>query len=185
MDIPMSMIKHYQISAESELDSMPFEEGSLYFTEDTKRIYLDPAGGSSRILVNGDPIILSTESERKNLLAPLYSKIYFVLETSNIYIYRDGAWYNTIRNKEYYCTLSASNWGTEFPYTQSITVNGILASDVPIADVNLSDESLDVVEVLNAWGAIARIKTINNGIVAYCYSDVPTLDIPIILKVIN
>ena len=464
MDRPMSMIKHYQISAESELSSIPFEEGSLYFTEDTKRIYLDPVGGSTRILVNGDPIILSTEAERQNLLAPLYGKIYFVLETSNIYIYQDGVWHSyvetdktltidgkaadakatgeaiakitngylgqaygecttldssgtiaivTINGYElktggiiairfsvnipesstmaittdgsidnpkpiynrgevikagvidegdtacfiyngenfhllfidknlaahkagfiyvntgnelpdgflwcdgaeysrteyaelfavlgtkygagdgsttfnipnlngrtligadginynlgdtggddeiviidadtsnddeltpnthlytvvnyiiatgkntglnvmdvvkgvnvlplgieyggtnatnatdarknigaattanYYCTLAAANWGTEFPYTQSVTVDGILASDTPIVDIDLSDESLDAVSVITAWGSIGRMKTENNTVVAYCYSDVPTIDIPVLLKVIR
>ena len=101
-----AIIKHYQIAAESELNSMPFEEGSLYFTEDTKRIYLDPVGGSSRILVNGDPIILSTEADRINLLAPLYGKIYFVLETSNVYIYHNGIWHSYVETDK---TLSIDN----------------------------------------------------------------------------
>lgn len=92
----MSVIKHYQVSAEFELNFIPFNEGTLYFTEDTKRIYLDPVGSSNRILVNGDPIILNTEAERRNILAPVYGKIYFVIETSSIYLYQDGTWHSYV-----------------------------------------------------------------------------------------
>ena len=86
-----------------------------------------------------------------------------------------------------YCTIPASGWtGTEAPYTQTITLDGVYESDVPIVDVNLSDESLDVVEVLTAWGSISRIRTTDGSIVVYCHTDdVPTVDIPILLKIIR
>ena len=40
----MSLIKHYQI-LEDELKSKPFEEGALYVTTDTNRIFADLTGG--------------------------------------------------------------------------------------------------------------------------------------------
>lgn len=45
--------KYYQVNSESSLKSKDFEEGSLYFCEDTKNIYLDPIGKSTRIHVGG------------------------------------------------------------------------------------------------------------------------------------
>ena len=38
------IIKHYSI-LEDELQSKPFEEGALYVTQDTNRIFVDFAGG--------------------------------------------------------------------------------------------------------------------------------------------
>ena len=86
------IVKHYSI-LEDELNSKPFEEGSIYVTSDTNRIYVDLEGKESHTLISADPIIITTETERQNLLLPLYGKIYFVLESSNIYIYHSGIWY--------------------------------------------------------------------------------------------
>lgn len=83
------IVQFYQFT-EDELNSKPFEEGALYVTNDTNRIYLDSVGGNARILISGDPIILSSEEERENLLAPIPNKLYVVLD-GNIYIYID-AW---------------------------------------------------------------------------------------------
>lgn len=88
----MSLIKHYQI-LEDELKSKPFEEGALYVTTDTNRIFTDFAGGGSHTLISASPIILSTEIERENLLAPINDKLYFVLQTSKLYLYNAGNWY--------------------------------------------------------------------------------------------
>lgn len=40
------IVKHYQVT-EDAMNNMPFEEGSLYVTQDTNRIFLDPVGGGS------------------------------------------------------------------------------------------------------------------------------------------
>lgn len=85
---------------------------------------------------------------------------------------------------DYYCTLSAANWSATFPYTQTVTVTGVLESDQrPIVDIDLSDESLDAVAVITAWCTIGRVKTVDNAIIAYCYSNIPEVDIPISIKV--
>lgn len=89
------IVTHYNYSAESMLDEKPFEEGAIYFIEDTKRIYMDPIGGSNRILISGDPIVLNTEADREDILAPTPGKIYIVIETGKTYIYQDGSWYGT------------------------------------------------------------------------------------------
>lgn len=46
-------VKYYQVQIESSLVSKDFEEGALYFCEDTGSIYLDPVGGNKRISVGG------------------------------------------------------------------------------------------------------------------------------------
>ena len=87
------IVKPYQI-LEDELQSKPFDGGSLYLTKDTNRLYIDFIGGQSHTLISADPIILSTESERENILAPIPNKLYIVLDTKSIYIYNDSKWYN-------------------------------------------------------------------------------------------
>lgn len=87
------IITHYQYSAESMLDNKAFEEGALYFIEDTQNVYLDPIGGTERIRIANDINILASETDREGLLAPIPGKMYFVLETSKYYIYYDGTWY--------------------------------------------------------------------------------------------
>ena len=37
-------IKYHRIN-ESELSSLPFSEGSMYFCKDTGKLYADPIGG--------------------------------------------------------------------------------------------------------------------------------------------
>ena len=49
-------------------------------------------GGGVRTLLSGDPIILSTETERLNLENFILNKMYIVLESSITYIYSNG-WY--------------------------------------------------------------------------------------------
>ena len=54
-------------------------------------------GGGVRTLLSGDPIILSTETEREELENPILNKAYFCLESKSLYIYNNGSWYtNTI-----------------------------------------------------------------------------------------
>ena len=86
------IVKPYQI-LEDELNSKPFDGGSLYLTKDTNRLYIDFVGGQSHTLITADPIILSTESDRENILAPIPNKLYIVLDTKSIYIYNDK-WHN-------------------------------------------------------------------------------------------
>lgn len=87
------IVTHYQYSAESMLDNKSFEEGALYFIQDTQHIYLDPIGGSKRIRIANDINILSSETDREGLLAPIPGRMYFVLETSRYYIFWGNTWY--------------------------------------------------------------------------------------------
>lgn len=82
--------------------------------------------------------------------------------------------------------FTASGWtGSSSPYTQTITVSGILINDTPFVDVDLSKTS-DYLSVIENWALIGRVTASkNNTIVGYCYEDKPKVDIPIVLKVIR
>lgn len=82
-------------------------------------------------------------------------------------------------------TFFASEWSESAPYTQEITVEGILFEDKPLVDIDLSN-SEDVLGVIEAWGLVHRCEvTADNTIVAYCYQDVPAVDIPVVFKVVR
>lgn len=87
------LVTHYQYSAESMLDDKPFEEGAMYFIEDTQQVYLDPVGGTHRIKIASDIVILPSEADRTALLSPIPGKLYFVLDSSKYYIYYNELWY--------------------------------------------------------------------------------------------
>lgn len=83
-----------------------------------------------------------------------------------------------------YATIGTTWTGTEEPYTQTITVSGILATDTPIIDVILND-SLDytsVQDILDAYGNFYRITTQDGSITVYS-KDVTTVNVPVQMKV--
>lgn len=82
-------------------------------------------------------------------------------------------------------TFSSSGWSSTAPYTQSITVDGILVTDNPFVDIDLSNVS-DGSAVTEAWNCVSRVTaSANDTITVYCYEEKPTVDIPIILKVVR
>ena len=77
----------------------------------------------------------------------------------------------------YTATIGTSWTGTTAPYTQTITVTGIKAADIPIVDIYLADTDYeDVEDELTAYSYIYRITTAANAITVY--ASEPT-DVPI------
>ena len=66
-------------------------------------------------------------------------------------------------------TLTTSGWtGTSAPYTQTVTVTGILASaPPPVIDVELSATWSTALSEEEAWGLIKRITYSNNSLTFY------------------
>lgn len=85
------MIKHYDLT-ESDVSAKPYEAEALYYCTDSKNIYFDSPVEGKRIKMSSDTIILSTETERKAILAPIADKIYIVLNSACMYIYSGGSW---------------------------------------------------------------------------------------------
>ena len=87
--------------------------------------------------------------------------------------------------KTYLGVFAASDWSESAPYTQEIAVNGILGSDNPLVDIDLSEVE-DVLRVIEGWSYIGRC-TVNedNKVVAYCYQEAPAVDLPVMFKVVR
>ncbi|MBE6969282.1 MAG: hypothetical protein E7442_04060 [Ruminococcaceae bacterium] len=82
-------------------------------------------------------------------------------------------------------TFSASGWSSSAPYTQTITVTGVLLTDYPFVDIDLSNAT-DASAVIEDWKLVGRCTvSANNKVIAYCYENKPTANIPVVFKVVR
>lgn len=86
--------------------------------------------------------------------------------------------------KTFTATLSTS-WSGSGPYSQTVTVSGLLAADNPMVDAVLSDTAATAKAQRDAWALVDRITTAANSITAYAYDKKPTTAIPIQIKVMR
>lgn len=85
----------------------------------------------------------------------------------------------------YTATLLSSGWSSSAPYTQTVSVSGILSTDTPIADVVLDVVTSTAMAQISAWMCVSNIETADGSITATCLEEKPTIDIPIQLKVVR
>lgn len=83
-------------------------------------------------------------------------------------------------------TLLASGWSAEEPYTQSVAVEGVLGSDAPFVDVDLSAAvTLDEIKaLLAAWASVLKATAEANQ-VTVIFGNAPDMDVPIKVKVVR
>ena len=85
----------------------------------------------------------------------------------------------------YTATLAAASWsGASAPYSQALTVNGLLASDTPTVDVVMSGTYSTDEARKTAWAAIYRAVSSANTLTVYA-SELPTVDLPIQLQCVR
>ena len=81
-------------------------------------------------------------------------------------------------------TLDTSWSGSAAPYSNSVTVTGILATDTPIIDVVMSGTYSTDEARIEAWGYIYRAVTANGSITFYA-TEKPTVSLPVQIKVVR
>ncbi len=87
----------------------------------------------------------------------------------------------------YAATLLGAGWSAGVPHTQTVAVEGILATDNPFVDVDMSGATTGAAgtALSDAWTLVGRVEAGAGSITAYCYDDAPAVDIPLILKVVR
>lgn len=85
----------------------------------------------------------------------------------------------------YTATLTSGGWSSSAPYTQTVNVSGILATDNPIVDVVLDANTSTAMSQISAWVCVSKIVTSDGSITATCLENKPITDIPIQLKVVR
>lgn len=72
------------------LNNTDITNGAVYFVSDTKQLCFDY--GSTRTFIE-DIVVLNNDSDRTSILFAPLNKFYFCLDTSKLYLYKDGTWY--------------------------------------------------------------------------------------------
>lgn len=96
-----------------------------------------------------------------------------------------ATWGSKANAVTYTATLTTAGWSASAPYTQTVTVSGLLATDNPIADVVLSSTAATAQAQIEAWGCVGRMVAAVNSFTAYCYETKPTTAIPLQFKVVR
>ena len=82
-------------------------------------------------------------------------------------------------------TLLADGWaGTSAPFSQAITVSGILETDKPKVDMIVSDTYATAETEIEAWGYVYRVVTSQNGVTAYA-TEKPEVSLNIQMEVVR
>jgi len=81
-------------------------------------------------------------------------------------------------------TLDTTWSGSAAPYTKTVTVSDILATDTPIIDVVMSGTYSTDEARAEAWGYIYRAVTADGSITFYA-TEKPTVSLPIQIKVVR
>ena len=78
-------------------------------------------------------------------------------------------------------------WSSSAPYTQTISVDGVLETDNPRVEAYpyASDNNISALGRYEAWACVHRIVAGNGTLTAYCYEEKPTSSIPIIVEIVR
>ena len=82
-------------------------------------------------------------------------------------------------------TCTVANWTGTGPYTQELTIQGIVADSQPVIDYDFSSATTSNIDtLLDEYNKVNRFVTGTNKITAYCYGNKPTADVPINILVV-
>lgn len=127
-------------------------------------VYYPQTTASAVIEETNKKFVTSTE---KNLLTNFDSKV-----TNNESVLISAV----MRHDHYLFTaIVTTNWvGNDAPYTQSINVDGIYETPIPLVSVIYSlDQATRILEE-EAWSKISEVEITNNTILLTCFHEKPT-----------
>lgn len=82
-------------------------------------------------------------------------------------------------------SVPTSGWTGAGPYTQTVAVAGLLATDTPLVDISLSGTTAIALTQAEAYGYISKIVTGTDAITLTCLENKPEVDLTITLKVVR
>lgn len=93
---------------------------------------------------------------------------------------------NTKANKKkvYNIVIGTTGWSDTVPYTQTIEVEGILATDEPTVDLLQSDDIETAKKEIEEFAKIDRVDSLENNIILKCYDEKPIVSLNTRIEVI-
>lgn len=88
------------------------------------------------------------------------------------------------KRKTYTATLSTT-WAGSKPYTQTVTVSGILAADMPHIIPVYSSDNATAIAQKEAWSCVSKAEAAAGGIKFTCFEDKPTTAISLQIEVMR
>ena len=82
-------------------------------------------------------------------------------------------------------TITTTWSGNAAPYTQAVSVSGILATDTPHIMPVYSTTNSTAISQKEAWACVSKAETSDGTITFTCFEDKPTTDIPIQIEVMR
>ena len=80
-------------------------------------------------------------------------------------------------------SVPASGWSASAPYTQSISVSGLLATDNPHVFPVYSDTLATAVNQVESWAMVSTATTSSGSLILKCFEDKPTVDLTLMVEV--
>ena len=82
-------------------------------------------------------------------------------------------WNGKSERYEFIATVTTTWVGSSAPYTQDVTVAGILADDDPIISPVYSATNATAILEKEAWGLVGKVETTLNTITLTCFEEKP------------
>lgn len=150
------------------------------------------SGNLAMVAISGSYTDLSNTPTIPTKTSELTNDSNFVVSSNLANVATSGS-YNDLSDKptiptvsDYSASLLSSGWnGSSAPYTQTVSVQGILATDTPIVDVVLDSSTSTAISQNNSWAFVSKIETSADSITATCLESKPEVDLPIQLKVVR
>ena len=96
----------------------------------------------------------------------------------------DAKAYTDSKRKTWTATITTT-WSGSGPYTQRVTVSGILVSDMPHITPVYSSDNVTALAQKEAWACVSKAVTTTNSITFSCFEDKPATAIPIQIEVMR
>ena len=138
-------------------------------TASSKTQYLSPDGATTDFEITDAP---ATITQVKVLATGT------ILVEGTDYSYSDGTLSFTSAPAEGSNTHEVTYPVTIAPWTQNVTVSGLLSTDKVLVDTSLPSTVADAEEIMEAWQSIYKITVSNNTLTVYSFEELAT-EIPI------
>ena len=80
-------------------------------------------------------------------------------------------------------SVPASGWSASAPYTQSVSVSGLLATDNPHVFPVYSDTLATAANQAESWAMVSTATTSSGSLTLKCFEDNPTADLTLMVEV--